>query len=156
MEYSNMYLSRIILLYILMEILTIRVQCNWHSVYVCVWVCVCVLGGYWSWLQDYSSNVSVPTLRTSKFLITKFLLNIYRLFIKIDTSWTTLCSSFHHSILKTLPQYGNGETRSSSSGDLLLTGQQCPSPVQLATSIGRHDHCQSRGGHGSWQSRWTW
>ena len=34
------------------------------------------------------------------------------------------------------------------------TGQQCPSPFQLATSIGRHDHCQSQGGHGSWQSRW--
>ena len=60
----NMYLSRIILLYILMETLTIRVQCNWHSVHsvhVCVCMCVCVLGGYWSWLQDYSSNVSVPT-----------------------------------------------------------------------------------------------
>ena len=55
---------------------------------------------------------------------TKFLHNMHRLLIKIDTSWTTLCSSFHP---ETLPQYGNGETRPSSSGDLLNSGQQCPS-----------------------------
>ena len=57
----NMYLSRIILLYILMEILTIRVQCNWHS--VCMFVCECV---YVCWVGTgpgfrITAVMSVPT-----------------------------------------------------------------------------------------------
>ena len=35
-------LTSTLLLYILIHILTIRVQCNWHSVYKCVFVCECV------------------------------------------------------------------------------------------------------------------
>ena len=96
-----------------------------------------------------------PTVHTwtSKFLITKFLFNIYRLLIKIDTNWTTLCSSFHHYSMEMVkPGHPALETCWLVSNALPLFSWPLVLGGMITVKIEVDMVAGNRGGHGSWQS----
>ena len=108
-----------------------------------------------SWLTLVTTNGTLLWLGNQCATQNSWLLNFCSTFIGCSSKEIQAGPPYaHHSILKLChsmemvkPCHPARET--------CWTGQQCPSPVQLVTSIGRHDHCQNWGGHGSWQSRWT-